>query len=176
MKKNVLIFGLVMGTIMCIHMFYMVNLCYTQPDFNANDVLGYAAMVVVFSLIFFGVKNYRDKELGGIISFGKAFKTGLLIALTASTFYVIVWLFYYYLLVPDYLDKFIPHMLKRASKEGAAELAAVTKEMDEFREMYKNPVFVVLITYFEVLPVALLVTLLSSFILKRKVAEGHGNS
>ena len=84
MKRNVLIFGLVLGAILCVNMFYMVHLCYTNPDFESNDVLGYAAMVVMFSLIFFGVRNYRNKQLGGEITFGKAFKTGVLIAIFAA--------------------------------------------------------------------------------------------
>src|SRR4051794_4599599 len=107
MKKIVLIFGLSLGAILCVNMIYMVNLLYTNPHFKSNDIVGYAAMVVIFSLIFFGVRNYRNKRLEGVISFGKAFKTGALIALVASTIYVVVWLFSYYLFVPDYLDKYI---------------------------------------------------------------------
>src|SRR5688572_25283211 len=131
MKKNVLIFGSVLGTILCINGFYMVNLCYTNPDFKSNDVLGYAAMVVVFSMTFFGTRNYRNKELNGEITFGKAFKTGALIAFAGSTMYVVAWLFYYYLAVPDFIDVFIPHVLNDAIRNGAtaAELAEKTKEM-----------------------------------------------
>jgi len=40
--------------------------------------------------------------------------------------------------------------------------------MAEFKEMYKNPLYVVLITYTEVLPVGLIVALVSALILKRK--------
>ena len=143
----------------------MVNLCYTNPDFKGNDILGYAAMVVVFSLIFFGVRNYRNKQLNGVISFGKAFKTGVFIALLGATMYVAAWLFYYYLFVPDFLDHYISHVLRDVP---AADLAAKTEEMDNFREMYKNPLFVILITYAEVLPVGLIVALISGLILKKK--------
>lgn len=167
MKKKVFIFGLVIGAILCVNMVYMVHLCYTNADFKSNDVLGYAAMVVVFSLIFFGVRNYRNKELGGVISFGQAFKAGALIAFVGASLYVIVWLFYYYLFVPDFLDKFIPHVLKETAAHKPQELADKTKEMESFRSMYQNPLFVVLITYFEVLPVGLLVTLVSALILKK---------
>lgn len=170
MKKNVLIFGAIIGTILCVNMIVMVNLVCTNPGMETNDYLGYAAMVVVFSLIFFGIRNYRNKELNGMISFGKAFKTGFIITLIASTMYVVVWLFYYYLFMPDFIDHYTTHVLQVASKDGAtaAELAAKTKEMKEFGEMYENPLFVVLITYFEVLPVGLLVALFSALILKKK--------
>jgi amino acid transporter len=166
MRKNVLIFGLILGTILCINMLIMVNMMYTNPEFKSNDLLGYVAMVVIFSLIFFGVRNYRNKVLDGVISFGKAFKTGLLIAVVASTLYVVVWLFYYYLFVPDFIDKYTAHVLHQCTTE--AEMATKSKEMANFKELYDNPLFVVLITYSEVLPIGLVITLISAFILKRK--------
>lgn len=169
MKRNVLIFGIVLGTILCVHMIYMVNLFYSNSDFKTNDILGYAAMVIVFSLTFFGTRNYRNKQLDGFISFGKAFKTGALIAFTGATMYVVAWLFYYYLFVPDFLDKFIPYALKNVKP---ADLPAKTREMENFREMYKSPLFVILITYAEVLPVGLAVALVSALILKKKNSTG----
>ncbi len=165
MKRNVLIFGLVLGTILCVNMVYMVNQCYTNPNMKTNDVVGYAAMVVVFSLTFFGIRNYRNKELNGGISFGQAFKTGALIAFVGATMYVGIWLFYYYLFVPDFLDKYIPHVLKDVAP---SDLDAKTKEMADFKEMYKNPLFVILISYSEVLPIGLVVALVSALILKKK--------
>ena len=170
MKRNIIIFGLILGIIMTVNMVYMANLCYTNPNFESNDVLGYTAMVIMFSLIFFGIRNYRNKELNGQISFGKAFKTGALIALAGSTMYVVVWLFYYYLVIPDYLDKYTLHVLAQATRDGATatELAERKQDMQNFRELYKTPVFVVLITFAEVLPIGLVVALVSALALKKK--------
>lgn len=170
MKRNVLIFGLILGTILGSHAVYMMSVVCGNPEFKSNDVVGYAAMIVVFSLIFFGVRNYRNKELGGVISFGKAFKTGALMALVGSTVYVVFGLTYYYVFAPDFLDKYTLHVLSDATRNGAtaAELAARKEEMNQFKELYKNPVFAVLISYTEVLPVGLIVALVSSLILKKK--------
>lgn len=118
-----------------------------------------------FSLIYIGVRNYRNKELDGYISFGKAFKTGALIALIGSAIYVAAWLFSYYLFVPDFMDVYSEYALKNCTPE---ELPAKTKEMADFKELYKNPLFVVLITFSEVLPIGLVVALVSALILKRK--------
>ncbi len=165
MKKTVLIFGLIIGTILCANMIVMVNMMYTNPDFKGNDIVGYAAMVVLFSLIFLGVRNYRKKYLDGFISFGKAFKIGSLIALIGSTMYVVVWLFYYYLFVPDFMDVYTTYVLENCDP---ADVQSKTLEMANFKEMYKNPLFVILITYSEVLPIGLLVALISALILKKK--------
>jgi len=170
MKKNVLSFGGIMGAIMVGHSLYMVNVLCNNPAVRTNDVLGYAAMLVVFSLIFFGVRNYRNKELGGVISLGQAFKTGALIALLGSTMYVVAWLFYYYLVVPDFIDKYSEHIIIEATRKGAtaAELAQKEQQNATFKDMYQNPLFVVLISYFEVLPIGLAVALVSSLVLKKK--------
>ncbi len=90
--------------------------------------------------------------------------------LVASTAYVVVWLVYYYLFVPDFLDQYTLHVLADATRNGASpdELAAKAEQMEDFKEMYKSTFFVIVVTYTEVLPVGLLVALVSSLILKRK--------
>ncbi len=170
MRKNVWVFGSIAGVILTGFMVYSTIECYTNPEMKTNDVAGYAGMIAIFSLIFVGIKNYRDKYNGGVISFGEAFKTGMFITLIASTFYVGAWLFEYYLFMPDFMDKYIPHVLTSARESGAtpAELTAKTEEMAQFKDMYKNPLFVILISYVEVVPVGLIVSIVSALILKRK--------
>jgi hypothetical protein len=155
---------------MATNVIIMMNRVYNNPAIESNDVLGYAVMVVVFSLVFFGIRNYRNRELNGAISIGKAFKTGALIALVGSTMYVVVGLSYYYLFIPDFIDKYSEHVMIEATRNGATatELEVKAGEVQQFREMYKNPVFVVLISYAEVLPIGLGVALVSSLILRRK--------
>jgi hypothetical protein len=53
-----------------------------------------------------------------------------------------------------------------------ADLQAKTAQMANFKEMYKNPLFVILITYSEVLPIGLVVALVSALILKKKNNAG----
>ncbi len=165
MKKIVLVFGLIIGAVFCANIGFMIYWMYHNPNLKGNDIVGYAAMVLVFSLIFFGTRNYRNKHLSGYITFGKAFKTGVLIALVGSTIYVLAWLFSYYLFVPDFMDVYSDYVLKNCTPD---DLPAKTKEMANFKEMYKNPLFVILITYSEVLPIGLVVALVSALILKKK--------
>ncbi|RCH56213.1 DUF4199 domain-containing protein [Mucilaginibacter hurinus] len=170
MKKNVIVFGLIAGLIVSVVMLTAVIACYNNPDFTGSMVVGFLSMFVAFSFIYVGVKNYRDKYNGGQITFGKAFSMGLYIALVASTMYVVTWLFTYYLFIPDFMDKYVAHVIKdtQASGATAAELAQTRADMAIQAERYKNPVFVVMYTYMEILPVGILVALVSAFLLKRK--------
>ncbi len=176
MKKNILIHGLIAGVLVSTFMLISINYfshCEGNVDFNTSMLIGYASMLIAFSLVFVGTRNYRDKYNGGVISFGKAFKVGILIVLVASTIYVVAWLIYFFLFDSGFLEKYSTQVINDLKTSGAsqAEIDKQTKEMAEFGEMYKNPFFNALMTYVEILPVGLIVTLISSLILKRKVAK-----
>ena len=170
MTRNILPYGLLAGGIITLQMVLMVQMCYGNPNFEPSAIVGFGTMILAFSLVFIGILNYRNKIGNGFISFGKALKIGAGIAFVASTIYVVTWLFYFYLFVPDFMEKYGQMVLNQAAKNGAtaADLAAKTQETQEFAKWYKNPLFVILMTYAEVLPVGLLVTLFSAIILKRK--------
>jgi hypothetical protein len=108
-----------------------------------------------------------------VISFGRAFKVGLFITLIASTIYVIVWLVEEHFFFPDFMDKYTANELNKLQASGisATKLASKTKELEQAKEMYKNPALKILMTYMEILPVGLVVTLISSLILRRKSAK-----
>jgi len=166
MKKTVLIFGLIMGAIFTAGTIYMSELLfYKNPEIKSNDLLGYVVMVIIYSLIFIGIRNYRNNQLNGVISFKKAFKTGAMITMIASTLYVVISLVYFYKFAPDYMDKYTEYVLRHTPP---AELEAKAQSMEDFKTMYENPLFVVLFTFAEILPLGLIVTLVSSLILRRK--------
>ncbi len=147
--------------------------CEGNVNWNTSMLIGYASMLIAFSMVFVGIRNYRDKFNGGVISFGKAFKTGILIVLIASTLYVVSWLICYFFFMPDFLDKYAVQELENLRTSGATaiEIENKTKEMADFAKMYKNPFFNAMMTYAEILPVGLIVTLISSLILKRKTTK-----
>ncbi|THU34182.1 DUF4199 domain-containing protein [Niastella caeni] len=175
MKKNVFVFGLLSGFIISAFMVYSSTMCYKTAEFKSNEVVGYAGMLIAFSFIFVGIKNYRDKYNNGVISFGKAFKVGFYITLIASTLYVLIWLIEYYVFFPDWMDKYCTHMIDEAKAGGVSqlELDKTNAQMNWYKEMYKTPLFVVLLTYVEVLPIGLVISLISALFLKRKTKRGN---
>src|SRR5690606_8795396 len=166
MKRTVLIYGLIMGAIFTVGTIYMSELLfYKNPEIKSNDLLGYVVMVIIYSLIFIGVRNYRNKHSGGVGSFKKAFKVGAMITLVAATLYVVVSLIYMYEFAPDYLDRYADYVLRHSSP---MELEAKTESMESLKAMYKNHLFAILFTYMEILPWGLIVALISGLILKSK--------
>ncbi|PBQ33431.1 DUF4199 domain-containing protein [Sphingobacteriaceae bacterium] len=170
MKKNVIVCGLIGGLIISIGMIIGASLCEKNANYEASMLLGYATQIVAFSLIFVGIKNQRDKINGGSISFGEAFKIGLFISLIASTLYVLVWLVDFYVFIPDFMEKYSAHQVKalRESSISEKEMAIQLEDLNQMKELYKNPLMVFLITYVEVLPLALVLSLIAAAILRRK--------
>jgi amino acid transporter len=173
MKNTIIIYGLIAGIIVSTLMIYSVNsLSHGEGnfDYDRSLLIGYASMLIAFSLVFVGIRNYRDKHNEGVISFGKAFKIGIMIVLIASTMYVIAWLIDSAYFIPDFAEKYSSQMLDKLKASGASqmEIEKQTKEMASFVSMSKNPFFNAMMAYIEILPVGLVVTLISSLILKRK--------
>lgn len=170
MNKNILIFGSIAGLIASSMLIAMTITCYNSNKFEGNMLLGYTFMLIAFSFVFVGVKNYRDQINGGAISLGKAFKIGAIIALIASTLYVLIWLICYYMFIPDFMDKFTAHFLNELKAKGtsAVKIKEEMANMDFYREMYKTPFGVILLTYMEILPLGLIVSFITAIMLRRK--------
>jgi uncharacterized protein DUF4199 len=175
MKRIVLRYGLASGTVLMVLSAVMLPLCMQGViDFDHSEVLGYSSMVLSFLLVFFGVKSYRDSVGAGAISFGRAFGIGILITLITCAMYVIAWEILYFNFFPDFLDQYSAHVLAkmRAAGESEAAIRETTAKMAEMAKHYKNLLFNVGITFMEVFPVGLIVTLVSAAILRRKPRQG----
>ncbi len=169
MKKVVITCGLISGAIVAALMGINMVVCTTSMDFERSEVLGYASIILAFSLIFVGVKIFRDRHNGGVISFGKAFKIGLFITLIASAIHVGVWAIEYHTMYPDFMEQYSNHMIDKMKSSGASQatIDASIKEMAVWGERYKNPIFFILMTGMETLPAGLIISLISALILKR---------
>jgi len=170
MKKIVFICGLIGGLISISWFIFSVQVFKLNMSMNESLFFGYASMVLAFSLIFVGVKNFRDNYNGGVISFVKAIKVALLITAVASTVYVAVWLIDYYFFIPDYMEKYAASV-SAGLKASHASQATIDKEMAtaaEYAKMYKNPFLNALMTYTEIVPVGVVMSLIAALILKNK--------
>jgi amino acid transporter len=169
MRKIVLRFGLIAGLILSSTML-LALVFQDQIGFDKGAIVGYSSMVVAFLMVYFGVQAYRDQLSGGSVGFGRAFLVGLAITAVACVCYVVTWEFVFFVLAPDFLDKYAAYALDQARLAGASEaqIAVKTQEMAEFMQMYRNPLFNMAITLIEPLPVGLLFTLVSAGLLSRQ--------
>src|ERR1700735_201744 len=107
MKKLIFTYGIIGGLVPATWFLISEGLLPDSVSLNIRLWLGYTSMIVAFATIFVAVKKYRDNFGGGIITFGKALKIGLLVTLVASTLYVVVWLISFPLFFPNYFEKYM---------------------------------------------------------------------
>jgi hypothetical protein len=125
-------------------------------------------MLVALTMIFVGVKRYRDVERGGVIRFVPALGIGLAMAAVAAVVYVATWEIY--LAATDYafFDDYIASIgeQRRAAGVPAAEVAREIDGLEAMRPYYDNPLTRVPITFLEIFPVGLVVALVSAGLLR----------
>lgn len=167
MPRIILIFGVAAGLIVAVPMFLLLaNAEHGSPA--TSMFAGYLMMVLALSLVFFGVKRLRDRELGGAIRFVPALLAGLGISAVAGVVYVIGWEIT--LAVTDFafIDTYSNGAIEAARARGAsaADVAAVVAQMDEFRRQYANPLVRLPMSFIEIFPVGVLISLISAALLR----------
>lgn len=171
MKKIVLRNGLIAGGILIIMMtFSLLSMKKETVDFGIAEIIGYVTMLLALSMVFFGVRTYKNQQTESALTFKEGFLVGLYITLVASVLYVIGWMILSNWLAPDfadqYYDKFIEEL--RASDKPAAEIDTLVAKYEANKEMYKNPLVQIGVTFLEIFPVGLIVTLISALVLRQK--------
>jgi len=175
MRRTVFKYGLLAGAILVV--FFMATKGFWisvdgKIDMDKGWLFGYTNMILSLSMVFFGVRHYRDQHLEGKINFGKALWVGFLIALVASAVYVIGWMIYANVTgsAQDFMDQYQEYYKQKWVESGmqAEEIAKKTAEFQKNAELYKNPFVMAVFTLFEILPVGILVALISAFLLKKK--------
>jgi Protein of unknown function (DUF4199) len=169
MRKIVLTFGLIAGAMLSAMMLGTLPFL-DSIGFDKGEIIGFTTMILAFLMVYFGIRSYRDNVAGGRIGFGRAFYVGLMITLVACVCYVATWQLIYYKVTPDFGEKYAAYVVEKAKKSGASEakIATQKKEIEEYMAMYKNPLVNIGITFLEPLPIGLLFTLVSAFLLSRK--------
>ncbi len=169
MKKTIITFGLISGVISSVLMVCTIPFAH-RIGFDKALILGYTSIVLSFLLVYFGIRSYRDNVADGHISFGKAFGIGICITLISCVFYVGTWEVLYHTVYPDFMDTYSASMISKAQASGASAQAVQAKiaEMQQMKVLYANPLYNVLYTFIEPFPVGLLITLISSVVLRKK--------
>ncbi len=167
MRKIILTYGVISGSIVIISMI----LGFTASDNKgilSSQFFGYFIMLVALSMIFFGIKRHRDTELGGVIKFSQALLMGLGIAAVAGVMYVTVWEIYLnvtdYAFINDYVEGILAQ--HKANGVSGAEYQKYVQEMEDMKVMYAKFYIRLPMTFIEIFPVGVLISLISAALLK----------
>ena len=167
MKKTVIKFGKY-AFITAAVLFLAALVLGKSLSYGAQEIIGYSSIVVSLVFVFFGIKNYRDQENGGSISFGKALKIGMLITLFAALGFAIIDFIYTAFINPEFLEQYTQHMTENLeSTYSGEELATKKAELDSSME-YMTSGFMAFIMFSTVVLIGFVISLISSLILNKK--------
>jgi Protein of unknown function (DUF4199) len=170
MKKIVLKYGLIAGIILAAKIFIMMLIKGDSTDFERGASVGTIFMIGAFSMIFFGIREYRDKISGGVINFNLAFRIGILIAIIASLCYVAGWMINFNYIDTSFVEDYTTYYIEKI-KAGGKDPAAVEKEITSFKnsitDYYENPAMIATHTFLEIFPVGLIITVLCALLMRR---------
>lgn len=177
MLSKILIYGTIAGLIVGAVAFGTAFV-WDGASSAGGMAFGYATMLLALSAVFIAIKRHRDEEGGGVIRFWPAFGLGLGVSAVAALFYVIGWEAAMAVTDKDFIGVYTAQMIeqKRAAGASASDIAEYSVEMQAFARQYRNPLYRMPITFSEIFPVGVLVSLVSAALLRnpRFLAQPRG--
>ncbi len=177
MTPFILRYGIIAGLVIGIPMLWRMLAAKPGEVPVVGMLLTYLVMLVALTAVFIGIKAYRDKVKGGVIRFLPALGLGVGISAVASLVYVIAWEVSSAYSSFDFIAFYKAYMIDsvKATNPTPAALQKAIADAEEFAVMYRNPLYRMPMTFIEMFPVGIVVSLISAAVLRNpRVLPGAG--
>jgi hypothetical protein len=149
----------------------MVSMYLNEGEYNPRAG-GWLQMLLGIVILFFpltmAVKEYRDKEMDGYISFGRAFKTGFIYALITSALTLLFMIVFYNFIID--FDTFVANQVDisvKLLKERGMSDAEISKTLSNSPAFVSQQWFSLIMVFVGTLTFNTIADLIVSAILKR---------
>lgn len=145
--------------------------------FGTTMVAGYLTMVLALTFVYFGLRYYRDKQNNGVLTFGQGLKLGMLITLPPSVCIGLFDIVYIKLVNPGFYDKYLNSELAKLkarvpASQYEAQAAALRAQVAALSRPWADFLFM----FLQVAAIGLIITIISTFILKKRFSKDAGYS
>lgn len=149
-----------------VHLIYWI-ISDGEIDYSVGETVGYGSMILCMLFVFLGIREYRNVELNGSITFGKALGIGVLIALIPSAAFGLYDLAYVNYINPDFYDDYFQHyMNEMKASMTAAEFEMAKQDMEASKSFWTNPFLQFIVMFLTVFVIGFIVSVISSLVLK----------
>ncbi len=104
-------------------------------NYGTQELVGWAVMGMTAAIVYFGVAYQRDTVHAGKISFGKAFKTGIVIAMLGGLGIALADMVYTLFVNPSFFIEYNQYAMDLAVESNNQDAIS---ELEKQREMYKE--------------------------------------
>lgn len=164
MKNPVFRFGLIGGAIGLLLFFLPWLIWGTSIPFQTAEFIGYLTIFISLSVVYFGIRSYRETVNGGKLTFGQGMIAGAKISLFPSVVICIYTAIFFKVYGSEFQAYAEDHYKKSMS---AVEYEKFTAQMASMNEIYLNPFFQGLVMFLTVFVLGLVVAAISSAVLRR---------
>ena len=165
MYKSTMTTGLILGVMLVVFslIIFLVGVNIIKPPLWAS-LIQYLIFIVG---IVYGTKKFRDEDLGGEISYSRAFGFGVLSCVFAAIIYGIYMILHMNFIDTDYLTKLMSAMEEEYIKAGFSE-EQTDAAMSMAGKMMKSPIMMSLIMVISFAFMGTIFSLVTSAFLKKE--------
>lgn len=170
MQKLAIKYGVIGSLVMILGVMIPFWIWGNTFDLKWGEVAGYASMILAMTAIYFGIKAYKN-ELDEVLTFKKAFVFGLFVDFIAALVFGIFSFVLYKWISPDFMEVYYNHSLEqiRNSQElSADQISQQLAQLEGMKDQMLSPGFGGVLMFITVFPIGLVMTVISSFVLKDK--------
>ena len=165
MKNIIKKYG-VLASLICVGFPVLASLIIgTESDsYGIGEIVGYASIVVAMSLVYFAMRNFRDKENGGQINFGQGLKIGSMISVFGGIAFGVYNLIFVTVIDPDFNEKYFADQI--GLERGTAEFEKQFAELIETGGFMYTVTGGTILMFFTVFLIGFVVSVIASLVLK----------
>ena len=131
----------------------------------------YLSTPIYLILLYLGIKSFRDKSLGGYMSFGKGFKGGAAISLIFGLVMTVLNFIYFKFINTNFTENMLLMLEEQFVKQGQTD--EVIEQIMGIYEVIFQPIPMTLIGFFSALIMGLIFSLIFAAILKKEVPPSY---
>jgi hypothetical protein len=172
MKKTVLTFGLVAGSVIIVYsaavfLFFGDFAKMSSDDFSRVEKLGYLRYIILALTIVFSIR-YLKKQQGGEGSFKQLFLAGVYTALVVATMVGLMEMAYI-LINPDFMEQYATLTTARMKAQGvsAAEIASHQSEIESMKWL-ASPAAMGVFYFAETAAIGTVLSLIAALVMRTK--------
>lgn len=159
--KNAMNYGAIIGIA-----FIIISLLFYMMDETTSNIQNYLGYLVLAVGIYIGIKNQRDNDPNGLLSYGKALRAGTSISFFAS----VIMAFYLYLFMHFIDESFVEIILEQAENDmiDAGQSDEQIKMSMKYTRMFVTPFWMSVMSIFVYTVIGFIFSLVIAMFLKKQ--------
>jgi hypothetical protein len=139
---------------------------YHSENLAAGQKLGYLGLVIAIAGIALGMREYRNEVGQGVMSYGRALGTGVLISIWSAVFGAVFNFVYFQFINPGFKDAMVA--FQKAEMERKGMPANVIEQSEGMLRLFSSPIMITIIGLIMAVLVGAVLSLILAAIFKSK--------